>query len=70
MAARKLADFRKKKLKIDPKLAKLTVEELCDRYAETLARLSASSVKAKRGILARAIEIRMTGRKGRATEVN
>jgi len=53
LAARKLADFRKKKLRVDPKLAKLTLEELCERYAETLAHLSASSVKAKMGILER-----------------
>lgn len=53
LANRELADFRKKKLKVDPKLAKLTIEELCDRYAETLAHLSASSIKAKKGILAR-----------------
>ena len=53
LANRKLADFRAKKLKIDPKLAKITIAELCDRYAETLAHLSASSIKAKRGILSR-----------------
>jgi integrase len=53
LANRELAQFRKKKLRVDPKLAKLSLEELCDRYAETLAHLSASSVKAKKGILAR-----------------
>src|SRR5437773_12484305 len=53
LANRKLAEFRSKKLRVDPKLAKLTIAELCDRYAETLAHLSASSIKAKKGILAR-----------------
>jgi integrase len=53
LANRELADFRKKKLKVDPKLAKLTIEELCDRYGEILAHLSASSIKAKTAILAR-----------------
>jgi hypothetical protein len=53
LAARELANFRAKKLKIDPKLGKLTVEELCDRYSETFAHLSASSVKAKKAILER-----------------
>ena len=53
LANRALADFRKKRLKIDPKLGKLTIEELCDRYAETFAHLSASSIKAKTAILAR-----------------
>src|SRR6266404_794454 len=53
LAARRFADFREKKVKIDPKLAKLTIEELCDRYSETLGCLSASSIKAKNGILER-----------------
>jgi integrase len=53
LAARRFADFRSKKLKIDPKLARLTIEELCDRYSETLGCLSASSIKAKNGILER-----------------
>src|SRR2546423_6543412 len=53
LANRKLADFRAKKLEVDPKLAKITIAELCDRYSETLAHLSASSIKAKRGILSR-----------------
>jgi integrase len=53
LATRRFADFRSKKLKIDPKLAKLTVAELCERYAQTLGHLSASSIKAKTGILAR-----------------
>src|SRR5438067_11979142 len=53
LATRRLADFRSKKLTIDPKLAKLTLEELCDRYEQTLAHLSASSIKAKKGILER-----------------
>jgi integrase len=53
LANRKLAEFRQKKLKVDPKLAKITIAELCDRYAETLSHLSPSSIKAKEGILAR-----------------
>ena len=53
LANRKLAEFRANKAKVDLKLAKTTIGELCDRYAETLANLSASSIKAKAGILAR-----------------
>lgn len=53
LANRKLAAFRANKSNVDPKLAKITIAELCHRYAETLAHLSASSIKAKRGILTR-----------------
>ncbi len=53
LANRKLAEFRAKKTQVDPKLAKSTITELCDRYADTLGHLSASSIKAKKGILER-----------------
>jgi integrase len=53
LADRKLREFRAKRLKIDPRLAKLTLKELCDRYEQTLGHLSASSIKAKKGILER-----------------
>lgn len=53
IAERKLRDFRNSKEKIDPKLGKLTLENLCDRYEQTLTQLSESSIKNKRGILAR-----------------
>jgi integrase len=53
LADRKLADFRRDKQRVDPRLGKTTLTELCDRYAETLSHLSKSSIKSKTGILKR-----------------
>jgi len=53
LAERKLADFRRAKQRVDPKLGKTTLAELCDRYAETLSHLSQSSIKSKTGIFTR-----------------
>jgi integrase len=53
LADRKLADFRRDKLKIDPKAGKLTIEELADRYEKTISHLAESTVSAKSGILTR-----------------
>src|SRR5437763_1398189 len=52
-AEQKLADFRRQKQSLDTSLGKLTLAALCERYEATLGRLSPSSQKAKRGILAR-----------------
>src|SRR5689334_2859463 len=52
-AQAKLAGFRRQKQTLDASLGKLTLAALCDRYEGTLGRLSASSQKAKRGILSR-----------------
>ena len=52
-AEQRLADFRRQKQTLDTSLGRLTLRTLCDRYEATLGRLSASSQKAKRGILAR-----------------
>jgi integrase len=51
-AKRKLSDFRRKKLKVDPKLGKMTLADLLTRYFETLGHLSKSSLKSKNGIIA------------------
>lgn len=51
-AKRKLSDFRRKKLKVDSKLGKMTLADLLTRYVETLGHLSKSSLKSKNGIIA------------------
>lgn len=52
-AEQRLARFRRQKQTLDTSLGRLNLRTLCDRYEATLGRLSASTQKAKRGILAR-----------------
>lgn len=51
IANRKLAEFRRKQGRVDIKAGRLTLAQLCDRYAQTLGPLSPSTIKAKLGIL-------------------
>lgn len=53
LAERRLTNFRRSKQRIDPKLGRTTLADLCDRYAETLSHMSQSSIKSKTGILTR-----------------
>jgi hypothetical protein len=53
IAKRKLADFRRNQSRVDHKLGRSTLANLCDRYEQTIQRLSSSSISAKTGILKR-----------------
>jgi integrase len=53
LAKRKLADFRRSQSRIDPKLGRSTLANLCERYALTIQILSESSITAKTAILKR-----------------
>ena len=53
IADRKLSDFRRSKAKVDPRTGKTTLKALAERYDATISHLAASTLKAKRGILAR-----------------
>ena len=53
LANRRLADFRRKVSRIDPKLSKTTLKAMCDLYLQTIEHLSESTKKAKRSIIER-----------------
>ncbi len=53
IATRKLGDFRKKQSRVATNSGRLTIGDLCDRFEQTLGKLSRSSRKAKSGILKR-----------------
>ncbi len=56
IADRRIKKFRDDQGKVDLELGKSTLADLCERYSETLHHLSASSLKAKRGVLERLID--------------
>ena len=53
LANRRLAEFRRRVDRVDPKRGKTTLAAMCDLYLQTIEHLSESTKKAKRGIIAR-----------------
>lgn len=53
LAERKLGEFRRSKAKVDRRAGKITLRALAERYEETITHLAPSTLKGKRGILAR-----------------
>src|ERR1700747_951773 len=53
LANRRLAEFRRKVSRVDPKLGKTTLTAMCDLYLQTIEHLSESTKKAKRSIIKR-----------------
>ncbi len=53
LANRRLAAFRRKVSRVDPKLGKTTLAAMCDLYLQTIEHLSESTKKARRGIITR-----------------
>ena len=53
LANRRLAEFRRKLGRVDPKLGKTTLAAMCDLYLQTIEHLSESTKKARRSIIVR-----------------
>src|SRR4051794_3379095 len=53
LAERKLSDFRRSKARVDLRAGKTTLKDLAERFDGTLSHLAGSTLKGKKGILAR-----------------